>query len=154
MINAGIIGYGYWGPNIVRNFNSHPEIKVLKICDISNKRLNVAKDSYSDIDTTSNPNDIFSDKDIDLVAIVTPVYTHYELARKALINSKHVFVEKPFTSTSDQAKDLIDIAEKKNLTIMVDHTFLFTSAVHKIKELVDNGTLGNLFYYDYKVSFY
>ena len=148
MIKTAIIGYGYWGPNIVRNFNAHPEIKVLKICDISNKRLNIAKGSHPDIDTTMDPNNIISDKDIDLIAIVTPVFAHYELAKKSLLNGKHIFVEKPFTSTSDQAKELIDIAEKKNLTIMVDHTFLFTSAVQKIKELVDNGTLGNLFYYD------
>ncbi len=148
MIKTAIIGYGYWGPNIVRNFNAHPEIKVLKICDISNKRLNIAKGSHPNIDTTMDPNNIFSDKDIDLIAIVTPVFAHHELAKKSLLNGKHIFVEKPFTSTSDQAKELIDIAEKKNLTIMVDHTFLFTSAVHKIKELVDNGTLGNLFYYD------
>ena len=148
MINAAIIGYGYWGPNIVRNFNAHPEIQVLKICDISSKNLNLAMDTYPDVDTTIDPKNIFNDKDIDLVAIVTPVHTHYDLAKKALLNDKHIFIEKPFTSTSDQAKELIDIAEKKKLTIMVDHTFLFTSAVKKIKELINNEILGNLLYYN------
>ena len=148
MINAAIIGYGYWGPNIARNFNAHPEIKVLKICDFSKERLKNAKESYPNIEFTTDPNNVLTDKNIDLVAVITPVSSHYDLAKKALLNGKHVFVEKPFTSNSDQAKELITIANKNNLTIMVDHTFLFTSAVKKIKEFIDDGILGDLFYYN------
>lgn len=148
MLRAAIIGYGYWGPNILRNFHNNPNIKISKACDISEKRLKIIKEKYPAIETTKKSEDIFSDKNIDLVAIITPVFTHYELTKKALLNQKHVFVEKPFTSTTDQAKELIEIAEKNNLTIMVDHTFLFTNSVRKIKEVIDQGTIGELFYYD------
>ena len=148
MLRAAIIGYGYWGPNVLRNFHENPEITISIVCDISKKNLKIVKEKYPSIELTETADDIFSDKDIDLVAIITPVFTHYALTKKALLSEKHVFVEKPFTSTTDQAKELIEIAEKKKLTIMVDHTYLFTSAVRKIKELVDNRTIGNLFYYD------
>jgi len=148
MINVGVIGYGYWGPNIVRNFSGHPEITVAKVCDLSENRLKFVREKYPDIKTSTNADFILDDENINAVAIVTPVFTHYGLAKKALLNDKHIFVEKPFTSNSEQAEELINIAEKKNLLIMVDHTFLFTGAVKKIKELIDNGTLGRLYYYD------
>jgi predicted dehydrogenase len=148
MLKAGVIGYGYWGPNIVRNFTANPNIVVKKVCDISNERLKFVSSLYPSIETTKESDDVLTDMDLDLIAIVTPVFTHYELAKKALLNGKHVFVEKPFTSTSAQAEKLIEIAEKKNLKIMIDHTFLFTGAVRKMKELIDDGTLGNLYYYD------
>jgi predicted dehydrogenase len=148
MLKAGVIGYGYWGPNIVRNFTANPNIVVKKVCDISNERLKFVSSLYPSIETTKESDDVLTDMDLDLIAIVTPVFTHYELAKKALLNGKHVFVEKPFTSTSAQAEELIEIAEKKNLKIMIDHTFLFTGAVRKMKELIDDGTLGNLYYYD------
>ena len=148
MINAGVIGFGYWGPNIFRNFNENPNIQVLKICDISLGRLEAVKHSYPKIELTDQVEEVVFDKNIDLIAIVTPVFSHFELAKKSLENGKHVFVEKPFTYTSDQAKQLIDLALKKNLIIMVDHTFLFTNSVLKIKELIVNNQLGNLLYYD------
>ncbi|MGC9337183.1 MAG: Gfo/Idh/MocA family protein [Candidatus Cloacimonadia bacterium] len=148
MLKAGVIGYGYWGPNIVRNLNANPNIAVKKVCDLSDDRLKLVHSSYPDIETTPVSDDVLLDTHLDLVAIVTPVFTHYELAKKALLNGKHIFVEKPFTSTSAQAEELIEIAEKKNLKIIVDHTFLFTGAVRKMKELVENGILGNLYYYD------
>lgn len=148
MLKAGVIGYGYWGPNIVRNFSANPNIIVKKVCDFSDDRLKLVHSSYPDIETTPVSDEVLLDTHLDLIAIVTPVFTHYELAKKALLNGKHIFVEKPFTSTSAQAEELIEIAEKKNLKIMVDHTFLFTGAVRKMKELVDNGILGNLYYYD------
>lgn len=149
MFNAGIIGYGYWGPNIVRNFASHPEIRVRKICDIHEDRiLEAGKNHRKDIEMVRDADSVIKDPSIDLIAIVTPVSTHYELAKKALLNGKHVFVEKPFTTSTAQAEDLCGIAERKKLLIMVDHTFLFTGAVKKIKELVDDGTLGDLYYYD------
>jgi len=148
MLKAGIIGYGYWGPNILRNFTNNPNIVVKKVCDLSDERLKLINALYPGIETSRESDDVLTDTDLDLIAIVTPVFTHYELAKKALLNGKHIFVEKPFTSTSAQAEELIEIAEKNNLKIMVDHTFLFTGAVQKIKELIDDGTLGNLYYYD------
>ncbi len=112
MLRVGVIGYGYWGPNIVRNFHTNEGAEVV------------------------------------LVAVVTPVWTHFELAKAALENGKHVFVEKPFTCSVEQAEELIELADRKNLQIMVDHTFLFTGAVKKIRQLVDEGALGDLYYYD------
>ena len=148
MINAGVIGYGYWGPNIVRNFHNHQNITIKTVADVSKGRLKLLKETFPDISATTDCNDILTDTAIDLVAVITPVKSHYELAKKALLNGKHIFVEKPFTANSEQAKELIDIAERKGLIIMVDHTFLFTSSVRKMKELVDSGSLGDLYYYD------
>jgi predicted dehydrogenase len=148
MINIGIIGYGYWGPNIVRNFNSLEETKVLAVCDSNQEAMNRARKSYPHIAAKNDCNDILTSPEIDAVAVITPVSTHFELAKKALENGKHVFVEKPFTATVAQAEELINLAEKKNLTIMVDHTFIFTGAVRKIKQLIDEKVLGDLYYYD------
>jgi predicted dehydrogenase len=148
MINIGVIGYGYWGPNVVRNFYNVPEAKLVSVCDKRSESLDRVKEVYPAIEVTQDANDILLSTDIDAVAVVTPVSTHFELARKALQNGKHVFVEKPFTCTSDQAETLIELAEKKKLKIMVDHTFLFTGAVRKMKQLISDGTLGALYYYD------
>ncbi len=148
MIRAGIIGYGYWGPNIVRNFAGNPDINVVKVSDMSEDRLAVLSKNHPDIKAETDANSILNDPDIDLVGIVTSTSTHFKLAKQALENGKHVFVEKPFTATSAEAKELIEIAEEKNLVIMVDHTFLFTGAVQKMKELTESGELGNLYYYD------
>ncbi len=148
MLKLGVIGYGYWGPNIVRNFASQPDCRVVAICDKSPEAVARALSRYPGVSAVSDADEITASSEIDAVAIVTPVSTHYELAKKALENGKHVFVEKPFTATSAQAEELIELAERKNLVIMVDHTFLFTGAVRKIKELVDGGVLGPLYYYD------
>ena len=148
MVQIGVIGYGYWGPNIVRNFSAIDGAKVVMVCDQRSEALGSLKKAFPDIETTTSPEIILKSPRIDIIAIVTPVSTHFELAKKALINGKHVFVEKPFTDSSAQAKELIDLAEQKGLKIMVDHTFLFTGAVRKIKETIDNGVLGNIFYYD------
>ena len=148
MINIGVVGCGYWGPNIVRNFNAVNDAKVISVCDKNSKVLRNIQNTYPSIQTTSDFNEIITCPGIDAVAIVTPVFTHFELAKKALQNGKHIFVEKPFTATVAQAEKLIELADKKNLKIMVDHTFLFTGAVSKIKEIVDNGDLGNLYYFD------
>ncbi len=148
MIKAGIIGYGYWGPNIVRNFVGNPNIDVVKVSDMSEERLAVLSRNHPDIKAETDANYILNDPEIDLVGIVTSTSTHFKLAKQALENGKHVFVEKPFTATSAEAKALIEIAEKNNLVIMVDHTFLFTGAVQKMKELTASGALGNLYYYD------
>ncbi len=148
MIRIAVVGYGYWGPNIVRNFNSINEAEVVTVCDSNPDALKKITNTYPGIRITSDYNEIVTSPDIDAVAVVTPVFMHYEIARKALLNSKHVFVEKPFTSSVTEAEELIEIADKKNLIIMVDHTFLFTGAVKKIKEIIDNNVLGNVYYFD------
>jgi predicted dehydrogenase len=147
-IRVGVIGYGYWGPNIVRNFNALDRCEVLAVCDRNAKALNRAQKTYPGVHLTTDFTEVLESPHIDAVAIVTPVWTHFDLAKKALENGKHVFVEKPFTATSAQAIELIELASKKNLRTMVDHTFLFSGAVRKIRELVDNGTLGQLYYFD------
>ena len=148
MLNVGVIGYGYWGPNIVRNFNGIDRAKVVSVCDLHAASLEKVKKNYPAINTTTDVNDILNSPEIDAVAVITPVFAHFELAKKALENGKHIFVEKPFTSTVKQAEELIAIAAKKNLTIMVDHTFLFTGAVRSIKNYVEENTLGKIHYYD------
>ncbi len=148
MINIGVIGYGYWGPNIVRNFSSLDETRVLCVCDNNQGAMNRVRRSYPHVAVTCNYNDILSSPEVNAVAVVTPVSTHFELAKQALEKGKHVFVEKPFTATVAQAEELITLAEKKKLTIMVDHTFIFTGAVRKIKQLIDEKSLGDLYYYD------
>ena len=148
MIRFGVIGYGYWGPNIVRNLRSLNTAKVVAVCDKNPASLQRVKQAYPDVSVTSDTSELLTSPDIDVVAVITPVWTHFELAKAALLNGKHVFVEKPFTSNSAQAEELIELAEKKNLQIMVDHTFLFTGAVKKIHQLIDDSTLGKLYYYD------
>lgn len=148
MLNVGVIGYGYWGPNIVRNFHRPDRSAVSMVCDKSSDMLRRVAQTYPSIPTTTNADDILTSKNIDVVAVVTPVWTHFELAKRALQNGKHVFVEKPFTATTAQALELCELAEKKGLKIMVDHTFLFTGAVRKIRQLIDEGVLGDLYYYD------
>lgn len=148
MLKLGVIGYGYWGPNVVRNFAIQPDCQVVAICDKNPKAMAQVLGRHPSVRVTSNPDELMRSPEIDAMAIVTPVSTHYALAKRALENGKHVFVEKPFTATSAQAEELIELADRKNLQIMVDHTFLFTGAVRKIKELVDTGVLGPLYYYD------
>ncbi len=148
MIKFGVVGYGYWGPNVVRNLHTLEGSEVLMVCDKSSNSRNRVQKTYPAIKVCSDTSELFSCTEIDAVAIVTPVWTHYELAKAALENGKHVFVEKPFTSTSAQGEELIELAARKNLKIMVDHTFLFTGAVRKIRQLLCEGALGQLYYYD------
>lgn len=148
LVRFGVIGYGYWGPNIVRNVSSLENGQLVTICDQNAAALKRAGKLYPGVTLTTDAREILTSPDIDAVAVVTPVWTHFELAKAALENGKHVFVEKPFTSTSQQAEELIELASKKNLQIMVDHTFLFSGAVKKIREIVDKGTLGTLYYFD------
>lgn len=147
-MRIGVIGYGYWGPNIVRNFHSQENSEVALVADRNPKCAERLKKVYPSIGFTTDENEVLTSPNIDVVAVVTPVWTHFELAKKALENGKHVFVEKPFTYSVAQGEELIELAERKNLKIMVDHTFLFTGAVKKIKELVDRRELGDLYYYD------
>jgi len=148
VVNFGTIGYGYWGPNIVRNIDGLEGACVRAICDKSPAARERAQRSVRNVRVTDDANEVITSTDIDVVAIVTPVWTHFELAKAALENGKHVFVEKPFTSNTAQAEELINLAARKNLQIMVDHTFLFTGAVRKIKQLLDSDALGKLYYYD------
>ena len=148
MIRMGVIGYGYWGPNIVRNFNSLDGSKVVAVSDLNEGSLEKVKKAYPDLKVTTKSDEVICSPDVDVVAIVTPVFTHFELAQKALKMGKHILVEKPFTYTTAQAEELIELAEKKKLKIAVDHTFLYTGAVRKIKQLIDDGTLGDLCYFD------
>ena len=147
-LKIGVIGYGYWGPNVVRNFYNVPDATIVSVADVSQKSLDRVRAVYPSMELTTNANDILTNPGIDAVAIVTPISHHHALAKKALENGKHVFVEKPFTASVAEAEELIELAERKNLKIMVDHTFLFTGAVRKIRELIENGTLGKLYYYD------
>jgi predicted dehydrogenase len=148
MIRVGVIGYGYWGPNIVRNFQSLDMDCVKSLSDLNPKALAKAKKSYPSLNVTTDCHEILRSSEIDAVAIITPVATHYPLVKEALENGKHVFVEKPFTDSVAHAEELVELAEKKHLKIMVDHTFLFTGAVKKTKELIDKGALGKIYYYD------
>ncbi len=148
MIRVGVIGYGYWGPNVVRNLCSLETCRVAAICDTSSVALQRARQEYPHIRLSSDSSELLTSSEIDAFAVVTPVVTHYELAKAALENGKHVFIEKPLTSSTEEAKRLIELAERKKLKVMVDHTFLFTGAVRKIRQLVNDGVLGDLYYYD------
>jgi predicted dehydrogenase len=148
LVGIGVVGYGYWGPNLVRNFSTSESTRVLGVSDLDPARLANSKRLHPAIPTTSDFRDLLENPKIDAVAIATPVHTHYELALAALKAGKHVFVEKPLAPTADQVRRLIDEADKRNLTLMVDHTFLYTPAVQKIRELLRDGSLGDIYYYD------
>ena len=148
MIRLGVIGFGYWGPNIVRNFNGVEGSEVTMICDMTPNAFKRAGNAFPHIRVTNNCDDVFNSPDIDAVAVITPVSTHYELSKRTLESGKHLFVEKPFTASVSQAEELIEIAARKNLVIMVDHTFIFTGAVRYIKQLIEREALGRIFYYD------
>lgn len=148
MIQVGIIGFGYWGPNLVRNFSGKNNCTVKAVADERPARLQVLSQSYPAVNPVLNADDIINDPEIDAVVIATPVYTHFSLAQKALLNGKHVLLEKPMASSVKECETLIELALQKNLLLMVDHTFLYTGAVEKIKELIDNDVIGNIKYLD------
>jgi predicted dehydrogenase len=147
-VRFGIVGYGYWGPNVVRNLHGLSGVELAAVCDKSPAARKRVHKNHPQTYVTADAAEIMTSPEIDAVAIVTPVWTHFELAKMALENGKHVFVEKPFTSNVSQAEELIQLADKQQLKIMVDHTFLFTAAVKKIKQLVEEDLLGKLYYYD------
>jgi predicted dehydrogenase len=148
MVGIGVIGYGYWGPNLVRNFSQARNGQVIAVCDQRAEQRALVQKVYPSIKTYSDVGEMLRNPLIDAVAIATPVSSHYALAMQALQAGKHVFVEKPFTASVEQAERLVEHAEKNQRTLMVDHTFIYTSAVRKIKELLDSGSLGQLYYYD------
>jgi len=147
-VNFGVIGYGYWGPNVVRNLAMLEGSQVIMIADLDAGARQRAQRAYPSIHVTADPKEVLASTRIDAVAVISPVWTHYDLAKAALENGKHVFVEKPFTSTSAQGEELVELAERRKLKIMVDHTFLFTGAVRKISQLIEEDQLGKLYYYD------
>lgn len=148
MIKICLIGYGYWGKNLLRNLSSIDTCKVQCICEVNENTQNKIKSLYPNIDIVSSYDDVFKNYDIDAVVIATPTHTHFSLAKKALDNNKHVLVEKPFTTSVEEANTLIDLSINKNLVLMVDHTFLYSGAVNKIKDLIHSDTIGKLKYFD------
>lgn len=148
MIGIGIVGYGYWGPNLVRNFAEMPDAQIIAVSDLNSERLGEVQRRYPAVKTTTEYRDLLVDPSIDAVVVATPVSTHFDLAVQALRADKHVLVEKPLTTSVEQANRLIGEAYKRQKILMVDHTFIYTGAVKKIKELIDEGSLGKLYYYD------
>jgi predicted dehydrogenase len=147
-MKIGLIGYGYWGPNLARNFSANPDFDLAYICDFSQDRLKAASSIYKQTKLVNDPEVLFKDASLDAVGIATPVSTHFELASKAIESGKDVWLEKPMTEKVEQGEKLIALAEKRKRVLHVDHTFVYTGAVRKIKELVDRGDLGDLIYYD------
>ncbi len=148
MIGIGVIGYGYWGPNLVRNFAECQDASVKAVCDVRPAQLAKVERRYPGVRVTTSPADVCNDPSVDAVVIATPVEYHFELALAALRAGKHVLVEKPITSTSEQARRLIEEAASRRLVLMVDHTFVYTGAVRKMRELTETGELGDIYYYD------
>ena len=148
MIKIGVIGYGYWGPNLVRNFSETPGMSVAGVADLDPKKLEIVQKRYPGVNTTSRFQDLLEDKDIDAIAIATPVNSHFELGMAVLKAGKHLWLEKPMTETSEQARKLVNEAEKRNLVLMVDHTFIYTGAVRRMGDMVKSGELGQILYYD------
>jgi predicted dehydrogenase len=148
MIRIGVIGYGYWGPNLVRNIMETPGATVVSVSDLRQEKLNLAKIRYPALKTTTDHRELFSDPAIDAIVIATPVSSHFDLAMQALQAGKHVLVEKPLVETVDEGLRLIDEAARRHLVLMVDHTFIYTGAIRKIKEIIDAGLLGQIYYYD------
>lgn len=148
MIGVGVIGYGYWGPNLVRNLFETGGARVVSVCDLNSARLDAVRNRYPAVTTTTDPGVVIRDPRVDVVVIATPISTHFELALQALEAGKHVLVEKPMTGSYDESRRLVDEAARRRLVLMVDHTFVYTGAVRKIRSLVESGELGTIYYYD------
>lgn len=146
MIKIAVVGFGYWGPNLVRNFNAVAGCTVKKVCDANVRRLEHLKSLYPAMETTSQFEAVTDDPEIDAVVIATPVRFHFDMAEKSLRAGKHTFIEKPMTSSVEQGEKLVAIAQQNKLTLMVGHTFIYSTPVQKIKEIVDSGQLGDLYY--------
>lgn len=148
MIKIGVIGYGYWGPNLVRNFAEIPGLMVACVADLDTKKLEIVQKRYPGVKTTTRFEDMINDPTIDAIAIATPVSTHFDLGMAALKADKHLWLEKPITQTVAQARQLVDEAEKRKRVLLVDHTFIYTGAVRKMRELIKSEDLGSIYYYD------
>ncbi|MFQ5982852.1 MAG: Gfo/Idh/MocA family protein [Woeseiaceae bacterium] len=147
-LKVGVIGYGYWGPNLVRNFYALEQSTVTMVAELAEENLQKVEKFYPAIRTTLNASELIESPEVDAVAIATPVSSHHELAKAALLGRKHVFIEKPLARTSEQARDLISLAREHQVVLMVDHTFVYTGAVRKMRELLVQGVLGDLYYFD------
>ena len=148
MIKVGVIGYGYWGPNLVRNFMEVPGAAVAAVCDLRTERLAPLQLRYPTVKTVNDTSELFNDPSLDAIVIATPVSSHFELAMAALRADKHVLVEKPLAANSEQALQLIEEAARRQRVLMVDHTFVYTGAVRQIRELINSSALGDIYYYD------
>lgn len=146
MLNIAVVGCGYWGPNLIRNFNSLSDCKVKMVCDFEANRLLYVKNLYPEVETTNKFDEVVNNVEIDAIAIVTPVRSHYPIARKSLQAGKHTFIEKPMASSLEECEELIELAKKQKLTLMVGHVFIYCTPVKKIKEIVDSGELGEVLY--------
>lgn len=146
MTRVAVIGCGYWGPNLIRNFSVLSDCTMKTVCDASQKRLDHMKQLYPGIQTTTDYHALLNDPEIEAIAIATPVHTHHEMAMASLSAGKHTMIEKPMASSVAQCKELVELAEKNKLTLMVGHTFIYTSVVRRIKEIVDKGDLGDILY--------
>ncbi|MFH1845710.1 MAG: Gfo/Idh/MocA family oxidoreductase [bacterium] len=146
MIKMAVIGCGYWGPNLIRNFHNQPDVGLTTIADLDRSRLDHLSNLYPHVKCTTDYKEIINDPAIDAIAVATPVFTHYNLGSEVLAAGKHLFIEKPMAASADECRHLIDMAESRNLQIMVGHTFLFTPAVRKIRKLMDAGELGEVYY--------
>jgi predicted dehydrogenase len=147
-MKAAVIGTGYWGPNLIRNFLGLDEVDSVVACDLDEKRLAKMQKQFYGIETATDHKKIIDRPDIDIVVIATPVSTHHEIAKHALTAGKHCFIEKPMTSSVAEAEDLINLAQQKDLKLFIDHTFIYTGAVRKMKEIITSGRLGELYYFD------
>lgn len=147
-VGVAIVGYGYWGPNLVRNFANTDGAQVISVSDLDPSKLALVQRRYPGVKTTTEYRNLLDDASVDAIAIATPVQSHYQLALMALKAGKHVFIEKPLAQTSDQVRHLIEEAGRRDLTLMVDHTFLYTPAVQKIRELISEGGIGDIYYYN------
>jgi predicted dehydrogenase len=147
-VKVGVIGCGYWGPNLIRNFHKIEDCEMAMVADLNPERLKSMKASYPGLKVTSNHEELLTDPSIDAVAIATPVSTHYELAKQALLEGKHVLIEKPLTATVAEGEELVDLAEEKGKKLMVDHTFIYCGPVRKVAELINQGELGDIYYFD------
>lgn len=146
MLKIGVVGCGYWGPNLIRNFKALQGCEVKIVCDSRKERLEHMRRLYPDLLITTEYSDLVNDKEIDAVVIATPVFTHHSLAIQSLCANKHTFIEKPLASSVGQSKELVNFANKNNLTLMVGHTFIYTASVRKIKEIIDSGNIGDIMY--------
>ncbi len=148
MIGIGVIGYGYWGPNLVRNFAELPDTRVVAVSDLRHERLALVRQRYPSVETTRDYEDLIANPRVDAVVIATPVATHYEFGMRALKSGRHVLIEKPLADSPEAAVRLIEEANRRRLILMVDHTYVYAAAVRKMEELIASNALGEIYYYD------
>ena len=145
-INVGVVGCGYWGPNLIRNFQSISEVTVKTVCDKSLERLTHMRNLFAGVEITMNFDDMVQDAELDAIVVATPVSTHFRLAKKSLMANKHTFIEKPMAASVEECRILNELADSRGLTLMVGHTFIYNPAVRKIKEIIDSGEIGEIMY--------